>query len=119
MSTVRSLLLSAAVLFLFFYFGSGLCIFRRLTGFPCPGCGMTRAVLCVLRGDFSGAFNYHPLWVLLPVFLFLVLRMVFPRLFPFSASRRYQKAEQAGCVFLLFLVLGVYVFRLLTGWRGG
>ena len=31
-------------------------------GIPCPFCGMTRAFLCVLRGDFLQAFYYHPLW---------------------------------------------------------
>lgn len=43
------------------------CPFRRMTGIPCPLCGMTRAVLCLLRGDVSGAFHCHPLFFLLPV----------------------------------------------------
>ena len=31
-----------------------------VTGFPCPGCGMTRAVLYLLRGQFQRAWELNP-----------------------------------------------------------
>ena len=31
------------------------CIFRLLTGYKCPGCGVTHMLLDLLRLDFSGA----------------------------------------------------------------
>jgi hypothetical protein len=37
-----------------------LCLFHRLTGLDCPGCGMTRAFVCLLRGDLHGAWQMHP-----------------------------------------------------------
>lgn len=37
------------------------CLFHLLTGFYCPGCGGTRAILLLFRGDFAGSFQYHPL----------------------------------------------------------
>jgi hypothetical protein len=37
-----------------------LCVFRRALGIPCPGCGLTRAVAALLRGDLRAAFAYHP-----------------------------------------------------------
>ncbi len=30
------------------------------TGYPCPGCGMTRAMFRVLRLDLIGAYEMHP-----------------------------------------------------------
>jgi hypothetical protein len=30
---------------------------------PCPGCGMTRAIRLLLRGDVAGSFHMHPLAV--------------------------------------------------------
>ena len=36
------------------------CPFRRITGVPCPSCGMTRATLSLLRLDFNAYFAYNP-----------------------------------------------------------
>ncbi len=41
--------------------GPTLCPFALVTGLACPGCGMTRAVSRLVRGDLTGAFDYHPL----------------------------------------------------------
>ncbi len=41
--------------------GVVICPTKRLCGVWCPGCGMTRAVSHLLRGDWSTAFVYHPL----------------------------------------------------------
>lgn len=40
------------------------CVFRRVTGLSCPGCGGTRALLAFLRGDWAAAWQYNMLlWV--------------------------------------------------------
>ncbi|OAB35296.1 DUF2752 domain-containing protein [Paenibacillus glacialis] len=45
------------------------CVFNELTGFYCPGCGITRAVLSLLRLDVIQAFRYNPLvFILLPLY---------------------------------------------------
>ena len=36
------------------------CLFHFFTGFYCPGCGGTRAVRLLLKGDLAGSFQYHP-----------------------------------------------------------
>jgi len=38
-----------------------LCPFKRLTGLPCPTCGMTRGALCLLHGDVLAAVAFNPL----------------------------------------------------------
>lgn len=58
-----------------------LCPFAILTGFPCPGCGLTRAGFCLLRGQFSAAWELHPLiypWALL-LLCFLIFRCLLHR----------------------------------------
>ena len=42
--------------------GNYICPFFRLFHIPCPGCGMTRAYISLLRFDFQGAFQNHALF---------------------------------------------------------
>lgn len=37
-----------------------ICPMVLFTGYPCPGCGMTRAAFRVLHLDFAGAWDIHP-----------------------------------------------------------
>ncbi len=36
------------------------CAFRETTGLPCPGCGMTRALSALCRGQFTASWALHP-----------------------------------------------------------
>lgn len=40
---------------------SSICLFRRATNIPCPGCGMTRAFAAMARGEWRTAIEFHPL----------------------------------------------------------
>jgi Protein of unknown function (DUF2752) len=37
------------------------CAWREHTGWPCPGCGLTRVAVRVAHGDLHGAFDANPL----------------------------------------------------------
>ena len=56
-----ALIAFGGVLALAYISGIVICPLKRLTGLPCPTCGSTRAVVCALRGDFTGAFAFQPL----------------------------------------------------------
>jgi hypothetical protein len=51
------------------WLGLVLCPFRLLTHLPCPGCGMTRAMLALCHGDLRAALIAHPLSPFLAVAL--------------------------------------------------
>jgi hypothetical protein len=36
-----------------------ICPFKMLTGFPCPGCGITKSLVFLYAGDFIKSFHYH------------------------------------------------------------
>ena len=55
-----------AVVVAFYYSGIS-CIFLKISGIRCIGCGMTRALISALKFDFSGAFNYHFMFWSLPL----------------------------------------------------
>ncbi len=50
------------------------CAFRSVTGWWCPGCGLTRAVHHLLQGDVTQALGYNALVV--PVVALLVLTWI-------------------------------------------
>jgi hypothetical protein len=45
------------------------CLFHRWAGFPCPGCGGTRAVRLMLKGDLLSAWTMQPLVCATSLFL--------------------------------------------------
>jgi hypothetical protein len=47
------------------------CQFHRVTGLPCPGCGLTRAACSLSHGQWAQAWAYNPF-----VFLFYGLGLV-------------------------------------------
>lgn len=49
------------------------CLFKELTGIPCPGCGMTRAYISLLYLDVRSAFHYHPMFWAIPLLVLFYL----------------------------------------------
>lgn len=49
------------------------CVFVALFGINCPGCGMTRAWLSVLRFDFISAFKFHPMFWSMPIVAYYLI----------------------------------------------
>ncbi|HHX62402.1 MAG TPA: DUF2752 domain-containing protein [Epulopiscium sp.] len=45
------------------------CIFNKITGFYCPGCGMTRAVNSCFKFDFYQALRFNALLFIMPITL--------------------------------------------------
>jgi hypothetical protein len=57
------------------------CPVFRLTGIPCPGCGLSRATMLLLKGDLSGSLRFH---AFAPVFLFAIVALILSVLLPKS-----------------------------------
>lgn len=47
------------------------CPYKALSGFDCPGCGMQRAFVELLKGNFFESFHLYP--ALLPIIFTLLL----------------------------------------------
>ncbi|MBQ8268815.1 MAG: DUF2752 domain-containing protein [Clostridia bacterium] len=53
------------------------CPILYLSGIPCPTCGCTRALMCLLRGDLRGYVHYHPFAVFLLLAVVLMIHQKF------------------------------------------
>lgn len=73
------LLLAAGLAYALWVRATGLalpCPFRAVTGLLCPGCGITRLCLALLRGDWAGAWRANPaLLPMLPILAALAVRL--------------------------------------------
>lgn len=87
------------------------CPVRLLFGVPCPGCGVTRAVLSVLRLDLPGAFAYNPAF---PLIILLFLHGIHREVLVRKAGKRWNvKIEAAVVTVFVVIIIGIYLFRLI------
>ena len=87
------------------------CLFWRLTGLYCPGCGSGRAVTALVHGRFREMFSYNLLFFPLGVpaagiLAWEYLRLVFPRLA--LPPVRLPQPVVVGCA---ALILAFWVLR--------
>ena len=78
-----------------------------LAGFPCAGCGMTRAMFFLLTGQFSRSWNLNPM--ALPILLFIVYCMGMR----YVGGRRV-KGFKTGLCILCVCMLMIYGYRMYT-----
>ena len=89
------------------------CIFRRLTGLSCPGCGGTRAARALLAGDVWAACRFN--LFLIPSVLMLLAEYVreaaaFIRRRPMHPGRAYIRIVQlyAWCAVAWFILRNIF-----------
>ncbi len=81
-----------------------LCPFHAITSIPCPGCGMTRAFICLGQLEFVKAFQYNPFSI--PLMLVMILY-----LFPGRIPSRLNNEILIRCS--LLIVVTVWLLRLI------
>lgn len=93
------------------------CPILAATGVPCPGCGLTRASIEFVRGDFASSFQTH---AFAPIFLFALFLMVVTLVLP-EAQRKNLLAKIArfearnGVMpWVLFFLMLYWVLRLIA-----
>ena len=85
------------------------CVFRLVTGLPCPTCGGTRATLGLASGDLALAFRYNPLvtlaWLLMP-----------PLAAALARRRRLRSQTHGARDWLSHVALPLLVVGLVANW---
>jgi hypothetical protein len=95
------------------------CIFKNVTGYPCPSCGTTRSVKLLFDGDLRAALLMNPmglivglLMVVIPVLL--LYDLIFRRQVLYNSYRTVEKKlEQQKwlAVVLVLLVLANWIWN--------
>lgn len=93
------------------------CVFHKLTGCYCPGCGITRCLFSLLKLDFYQAFMYNQfVFILLP---FLVIG-IFYKIYLYIVGKQDQiikKIPNIVWILLLVITIGFGIIRNLNGFE--
>lgn len=81
------------------------CPIKYLTGFSCPGCGMTRALIMMFY-DMKGAFYMHP--------LFPAAAASIPAAFIKKYRVFLKEHSEHFTQIAVFLLIAVYIWRMLV-----
>jgi hypothetical protein len=84
-----------------------LCPFKLLTGFPCPGCGITKSLIFFYEGDFLKSIYYHLFGPFTFIFCIAVIGVLTVEL---VTKKEYFKdiLHNKKLAYILGTILGIY-----------
>ncbi len=85
-----------------------LCLWRRLFGADCPGCGLTRSVVLAARCHVAAAFESHRIG---PVFLAVILLQI-----PYRLGMLFLKQDYPTSKWIDWLTVGLLMGALAGNW---
>lgn len=92
------------------------CLFKKVTTYPCPSCGTTRAVEQLFQGNFYQAIELNPFGIIvgvamlvIPVWIGIDLSKKTSSFYAFyKATERYISKKPIALILLLLVVLNWY-----------
>lgn len=84
------------------------CIFNKITNLYCPGCGLTRMFMSIIKLDFYQAFRYNPLVFILLIFSSLLL--IFNKIYQHITHKKI-KIPKSVYIILIFVVITYSILR--------
>lgn len=84
-----------------------LCPFKMLTGFPCPGCGITKSLIAIYQNEWLLSFRYH---LFGPLAFIISVLIVLDAFFKFSANQTTIKKliYSTTLAYAIAIILGIY-----------
>ncbi len=84
------------------------CIFHKITGLYCPGCGITRMFISLFKLNIYQAFRYNPL-----VFILLIVSTIYFLVdcLKYGITKEHIKLPKIVYIILLIIVIGFGILR--------
>ena len=81
------------------------CIFHKVTGYYCPGCGITRMILAIMNFDFYQALCFILLPLIVPYALYMIYTWIF--------NKENKISKHIPNSILIFIVIILIIFGIL------
>ena len=95
------------------------CLLKKLTNYPCPACGNTRAILLLLQGEFVASLLLNPLGIavflaMLVVPVWIITDLIKTENSFFIAYKKTERIIQkkAIAILLFFLILANWIWNI-------
>jgi Protein of unknown function (DUF2752) len=83
------------------------CLFKAVTHFDCPGCGIQRSFILLIKGDFTESFLVYP--ALLPIILLFTLLILQVT----SKIKNGAAILKFAYIFIAGIILVSYIYKLI------
>jgi hypothetical protein len=98
------------------------CLFRRVTGIPCPSCGSTRSALAFFNGEFLSSLYWNPIGVILaiimlvtPVWISIDLVLKKDSLFIFFRKTELVFQKKYVAIPAVVLIMANWIWNIIKG----
>ena len=91
------------------------CFIKQLTGLPCPSCGTTRSVICLLNGNLKESFFLNPLGILM-VFLMLIIPLWILYDWIYRKKSFYRMYLKIEVLFRNKFIAGTAILLIISNW---
>jgi hypothetical protein len=90
------------------------CPFKMLTGFPCPGCGITKSILSVYQGNLAASFGYHIFGLFVVIFcVFLIPLLIWELITERDYFNNFFYSKKLA-IFLALVLMFYHFIRLIV-----
>lgn len=78
------------------------CIFNKITGFQCPGCGITRMYIYMFKFDFKNAFMMNPIIFCAQPFIYYIIAKMG---YAYISDKKYKTNKIEDVILYIVLIL--------------
>lgn len=91
------------------------CLFHKLTNLYCPGCGATRCILSLLKGNIKEAFQYNPIFfTMIP---FLILGIIY-KIYIYIENKKDNLINRIPNYIWIIIIIILIIFGILRNING-
>ena len=88
--------------------------FKMVTGFPCPGCGITKSFVSIYQGDVVKSFSYHLFGPIAFVLCFILIGILSVEIFTGKKYLRWLVYNKTLAYWLAGILMGYHLIRLIN-----
>lgn len=97
-------------------FNLSLCVIKNVFGISCPGCGLTRAFICILNLDIKTAIKYNvlsiPLFAGISIYIIILILDILLSRNNISKIETFLSKKYMYFIYVIILALSMYLNKL-------